>query len=139
MTKIKCPRQSCNKEFEKPILVTNFVFTPTKETYPACPYCLSRIDGDAKTRICECTTVVKPADETDPQKEATIHPEKTYPKANSFGTVGLEKIGDLEKMKAELIAEVEELKQGATKKICKLEQEVAALKEEKDLLEQLTN
>jgi len=135
MTKIKCPRQDCRKEFEKPVLVTNFSFTPTKETYQACPYCLTRIDKNATT--CNCTTVVvEPIIEANPEKQET---KETCIKEGLQDSATIEKIGTLEKQKADLLAEVEKLKKGATKKINKLEEEIAALKEEKQALEQITN
>lgn len=135
MTKIKCPRHDCRKEFEKPVLVTNFSFTPTKETYPACPYCLTRIDKNATT--CSCTTViVEPFEEINPAEQET---KKTCTNEDMHDSATFEKIGTLEKQKADLLAEVEKLKEGATRKITKLEEEIAALKEEKQALEQITN
>ena len=133
MTKIQCPRQSCRKEFEKPVLVTNFSFTPTKETYPACPYCLTRIDENATT--CNCTTFVEPVEETKPEN---LLPKQNWIKRLVSDSVTMEKIGTLEKQKADLLAEVEELKKGATKRINKLEIEIAGLKEEKETLKQIT-
>lgn len=135
MTKIKCPRQDCRKEFEKPVLVTNFSFTPTKETYPACPYCLTRIDKNATT--CSCTTVVvEPVIETRPEKRET---KETCVLEDLHDSATIEKIGTLEKQKADLLAEVEKLKKGATEKIDRLKEEISALKEEKQALEQITN
>ena len=133
MTKIQCPRQACRKEFEKPVLVTNFSFNPTKETYPACPYCLTRIDENATT--CNCTTVVEPVEETKPENHL---PKQNWIKRLVSDSVTMEKIGTLEKQKADLLAEVEELKKGATKRINKLEIEIAGLKEEKETLKQIT-
>ncbi|MDG6222184.1 MAG: hypothetical protein QCH99_02865 [Candidatus Bathyarchaeota archaeon] len=142
MTKIKCPRQSCKKEFEKPVLVTNFIFTPTKETYLACPYCLTRIESNSRT--CNCPTVVNPVIGSLSKNEQEITPEPqandgTCLKENFSNSVTLERIGTLEKQKEQLLTQVEELKQGAIKKISKLEEEIADLKEEKQALEQLTN
>lgn len=133
MTKIKCPRQDCRKEFEKPVLVTNFSFTPTKETYPACPYCLTRIDKNATT--CSCTTVVvEPVVETKPEKQET---KETCKIEDLHDLATIEKIGALEKQKADLVAKVEKLKKGATDRINKLEEEILALKEEKQGLEHI--
>ena len=131
MTKIQCSRQSCRKVFEKPILVTNFVFTPTKETYQACPYCLARIDDEAIT--CDCAVIGESVIEA---KEET---KKTCSNSDLTSKANFEKIGELEKTKKELLAQLNNLKNGATKKICRLEQEIAALKEEKQILEQITN
>ena len=52
-------------------------------------------------------------------------------------TATLGKIESLGKQKAQLLAELDELRKGATKRINKLEQEVTALKEEKEALNQL--
>ena len=133
MTKIQCPRQSCRKEFERPVLVTNFAFTPTKETYPACPYCLTRIDKNATT--CNCITIVEPVEEPKPEKHRL---KQNWIKKAVSDSATMEKIGKLEKQKADLLEEVEELKKGALKRISRLEQEIAELKEEKEILIQIT-
>jgi hypothetical protein len=134
MKKIQCPRQSCNKDFEIPVMVTSYSFTPTKETYPACPYCLTRIDENTKT--CNCTTAGN-------ESAAQTKTEKDLPKQNWIRRVvsdsaTMEKIGKLEKQKSDLLKQLEKLKQNATKQICKLEQDVAALKEQKETLKQIT-
>jgi len=143
MTKIKCPHQACRKEFERPVWVTNFSFTPTKETYQACPYCLTRIDN--KTKTCNCTTIiVEPAvdSENENPEETVTCPETSAEPQICFKNVNLQtatmgKIETLGKQKASLLAELDELWKGATKRINTLEEEVAALKEEKEALNQL--
>lgn len=40
----KCPDESCRKEFETPVIVHNFTYQPRKDTYYACPFCLTRIE-----------------------------------------------------------------------------------------------
>ena len=52
--------------------------------------------------------------------------------------VTIEKLEILEKEKADLLAELDELRKGATKKISVLEEEVVALREEAELLRKLT-
>lgn len=42
-----CPYSECKKEFEKPIVLTDFSRTP-RETYYACPHCLTKVDVVAK-------------------------------------------------------------------------------------------
>jgi len=38
-----CPNDECGKNFDRPIELTVLSSNPV-ETYPACPYCMSRID-----------------------------------------------------------------------------------------------
>jgi hypothetical protein len=45
-----CPYNECHKEFEKPLVLTDFSRTP-RETYYACPHCLTKVEvvaGDSK-------------------------------------------------------------------------------------------
>ncbi len=42
-----CPYYECRKEFEKPLMLTDFSKTP-RETYYACPHCLTKVDVVAK-------------------------------------------------------------------------------------------
>lgn len=44
---LTCPYGECKKEFEKPIMLTDFSRTP-RETYYACPHCLTKVDVVAK-------------------------------------------------------------------------------------------
>ena len=133
MTKIQCPRQSCKKEFETPVMVTSYSFTPTKQTYPACPYCLTRIDENTKS--CSCTETIEPVTETKPENGA---PKQNWIRRLASDSATMEKIGKLEKQKTDLLEQLEELKKHATKRISKLEQDVAALKEQKQTLKQIT-
>jgi len=41
--KLKCPYQGCAKSFHKPTVLTDLSTIP-RETYYACPYCMSKID-----------------------------------------------------------------------------------------------
>jgi DNA-directed RNA polymerase subunit RPC12/RpoP len=41
--KIKCPYKGCEKTFDKPALLTDTSTIP-RQTYYACPYCMSKID-----------------------------------------------------------------------------------------------
>ena len=38
-----CPYNECHKEFEKPLMLTDFSTTP-RETYYACPHCLTKVE-----------------------------------------------------------------------------------------------
>ena len=42
-----CPYGECGKGFEKPIVLTDFSKTP-RETYYACPHCLTKVNVVAK-------------------------------------------------------------------------------------------
>lgn len=42
-----CPYNECKREFEKPLMLTNLSNTP-RETYYACPHCLTKVDVIAK-------------------------------------------------------------------------------------------
>lgn len=41
--KLKCPYKGCGKTFDKPTILTDSSTIP-RETYYACPYCMSKID-----------------------------------------------------------------------------------------------
>jgi len=38
-----CPYNECKREFDKPLVLTDFSKTP-RETYYACPHCLTKVD-----------------------------------------------------------------------------------------------
>ena len=40
---LRCPYNECRKEFEKPLMLTDFSKTP-RETYYACPHCLTKVE-----------------------------------------------------------------------------------------------
>lgn len=40
---LTCPYNECKKEFEKPVILTDLSKMP-RETYYACPHCLTRVD-----------------------------------------------------------------------------------------------
>lgn len=40
---LTCPYGECKKGFEKPVMLTDFSKTP-RETYYACPHCLTKVD-----------------------------------------------------------------------------------------------
>ena len=133
MKKIQCPRQSCKKEFEIPVMVTSYTYSPTKETYPACPYCLTRIDEN--TRTCSCTTEeIEPTAEKPTETEL---PKQNWIRRVVVDSATMEKIGKLEKQKSDLLAQVEVLKDEAAKRIIKLEDDIAALKQQKEALKQM--
>lgn len=41
--RLVCPYPKCKKEFERPLMLTDFSKTP-RETYYACPHCLTKVD-----------------------------------------------------------------------------------------------
>ena len=152
MASINCSHEACNKVFEKPVVVTNFSFAPKKETYYACPYCLTRIDFAINDCELASVTAETPANiEGGNLNEVNITPytvQEHYTNENSAEhsmgldsvmpqRIALENIKNLEKEKADLLAELEELKKGAEDKISCLEKEVAALREEAELLKKL--
>jgi len=148
MKHIRFTCESCRKVFEKPVVVTNFVFAPRKETYHACPYCLTKIGNTIKESNGEpftieetvepvCTESEKPEEES-MQPENSTTPQEHLDESSVTQAVTIEKLETLEKEKANLLAELDELRKGATKKISVLEEEVAALREEAELLKKLT-
>ena len=40
---LTCPYTECKKEFDKPLMLTDFSSTP-RETYYACPHCLTKVE-----------------------------------------------------------------------------------------------
>jgi len=44
-----CPYRECRKEFERPVMLTDFSKVP-RETYYACPHCLTKVDVMARDR-----------------------------------------------------------------------------------------
>jgi len=145
MKQINGPCKSCKKEFEKPIVVTNFSFTPAKETYYACPYCLTKIGST--TQECNCTPVTTEETgytENEKTEERSIHhenstiPQRVLDRHSVSQAVTMEKIETLENERAELLAELDELRNGAIQKISSLEEEVAALMDEAEILKKLT-
>ena len=132
MSHLACPCESCKKEIEKPIVVTNFSVTPNR-VYYACPYCLTKLEFE--TEECVCTT------------DATLcceKPEQPQMQEPSYGEESaqkmvIHKLETLEKQRAGLLSELDELRKAANKKISCLEEEVAALKEEAELLREITS
>lgn len=146
MSKIRCSYEPCGKEFNSPILVTNFSFVPRKETYYACPYCLTKIEDTTKPCICvpivEQTAVVveDKKQETCLQQqetETTTINQKEQDKSIPFQDGTFEKIQNLEQEKKDLLAKVTKLRDEATKKIDILETEVADLKKDTEILKKL--
>jgi hypothetical protein len=133
---------------KKPIVVTNFVFAPRKETYYACPYCLKKIGDTIKESNCTPVTIEETAEpvyienekpeEESMQPENSATPQEPLNESGVIQAVAIEKLETLEKEKADLLAELDELRKGATKKISILEEEVVALREEAELLRKLT-
>ena len=147
MTNIKCPDNSCGKEFERPIVVSNFVFVPKKHTYFACPYCLTKISE--VDYVCDSVS-----DDSDVKiKMENSHFEPKYvekQKASQFNKIKLDQsteipsetidgIKNLEREKADLLLELDELKRNAIKKANSLEYEIASLKKEAEKLKKFIN
>jgi hypothetical protein len=148
MQHTSCICGSCRKVVKKPIVVTNFVFAPRKETYYACPYCLKKIGDTIKESNCTPVTIEETAEpvyienekpeEESMQPENSATPQEPLNESSVTQAVAIEKLETLEKEKADLLAELDELRKGATKKISVLEEEVVALREEAELLRKLT-
>ncbi len=51
-----CPYRECKKEFEKPLVLTDFSNTP-RETYYACPHCLTKVDVVVKDKGMDSVSV----------------------------------------------------------------------------------
>ena len=51
-----CPYGECGKGFERPIVLTDFSKTP-RETYYACPHCLTKVDVVAKDSCVDSVSV----------------------------------------------------------------------------------
>ncbi len=146
MKPIKCPYESCKKEFEKPIVVINFSFVPKKETYYACPYCLTKVGTITKDRDLKPVTVEKLVDtenekleeKSEEQPENFAIPKRAREYSMGPQTIAMEKLESLEKEKADLQAELEELRKKAETKAGCLEEEVEQLREEAEALKKLT-
>ena len=62
-----CPYNECKKDFEKPLVLTDFSRTP-RETYYACPHCLTKVD-----------VVVKDSDMNSVSVETSVNPVEKPP------------------------------------------------------------
>jgi hypothetical protein len=131
MSHLTCPCESCKKEIEKPIVVTNFSVTPNR-VYYACPYCLTKLEFETEQSI-RTTDATLCCEEKQSSK-----PEPAY-SDESAQKIVIHKLETLEKQRAGLLSELEELRKAANKKISCLEEEVAALKEEAELLREITS
>jgi len=144
MASINCPQKECNRAFQKPVIVTNFSFIP-KETYSACPYCLTRINFGPKKISPTCINPEKPVKiESGDLKKTNIAPQTIEQSLNTLAfnsqapqKIVLKKIKNLEQEKADLITELDELRKAATEKIGCLENEVAILRKEAKILKKL--
>jgi DNA-directed RNA polymerase subunit RPC12/RpoP len=70
---LTCPYNECKKEFEKPLVLTDFSSTP-RETYYACPHCLTKVEvvtEDSKLDSVSVETSGKPVEKT--PTECTHH------------------------------------------------------------------
>lgn len=154
MASINCPQKECNRVFEKPVIVTNLSFTP-KETYSACPYCLSRINHEPKKYNLIYTSPEKQANiETGNPNQTTNSPQTIHVYSSTENSEyqlnsiafdlqipqrnPLENIKTLEQEKKHLITELEGLGKKATEKINCLEKDIIALRAEAKILKKLT-
>jgi DNA-directed RNA polymerase subunit RPC12/RpoP len=63
---LTCPYNECKKEFEKPLVLTDFSSTP-RETYYACPHCLTKVEvvaEDSKLDSVSVETSENPVEKT---------------------------------------------------------------------------
>jgi len=77
-----CPYSECKKEFDKPLVLTDFSKTP-RETYYACPHCLTKVDvvvGDRKLDSVSLETSGRPVEKTPPECPFQFGYLKTLPK-----------------------------------------------------------
>ena len=126
-------------------MVTNFSSTPKKESYYACPYCLTKIGAITNEFKCTqinpkktgCTENWK-QEEKSMQREYSTMPRRVLDRSNVLQAVTIEKLETLEKDRSDLLAELDQLRNGAMQKICTLKEEVAVLREEAKILKKLT-
>jgi hypothetical protein len=123
-------------------MVTTFSFTPKKESFYACPYCLSKID--TQENVDQKISLIKQVISEEPKKQENFKDSKYYTstenkidKTNAPFAINVDKIGHLEKQKENLLAEIYELREKATRKIYTLEKEVTTLKQETEVLKKL--
>lgn len=140
MSKIRCPEESCQKEFETPIVVNNFTCRPIKETYYACPFCLAKIEFVHDTNLNQESVVEETntitTQQKDEQVQQSISVEKVL-KETKTRLSSAEEIENLEKEKKDLMLELELLRTNAIKKVNDLQEEVAKLKEESEKLKEI--
>jgi len=145
MKNIKCPDNSCGKEFERPIVVSNFVFVPKKHTYFACPYCLTRISEvnhvcDSVANGSDIEIEVENSHEIDTkciERQSSRLNQVELDQSVEVPSRTIEEIKNLEKEKAVLLLELDELKKSAFKKFNSLEYEINSLKKEAEKLKEL--
>jgi hypothetical protein len=130
MSRITCHNVSCKKEIKKPILVTNHCFTPDKEVYYACPYCLTKLES--KTVEFMRTTNTRELCGVPTEQTMVLQFHDTVHKRV------IEKLKSLEKERANLLFELDKLRTAADNKISILEKEVADLREQADILREIT-
>ena len=137
MASINCPQKECNRIFQKPVIVTNFSFVP-KETYSACPHCLTRINIESKeyspTCIDQQTIQVFSLTGKSGHPLNSLVSNSQTPRKNAIRS-----IKNLEQEKTDLITKLDELKKVAIEKIGCLEKEVAILREEAKILKKLVS
>ena len=139
MTTKVCPDTTCGHEFETPVIVNNFTFTPKKETYYACPYCLTPIEHLREP----CTSI-----QEEKKQPITISKDSMEENDEDLGTVeiinqeiistpSIEHLRNLEKEKRELLIELNSLRENAQKKIELLQNELLDLKNDSQKLRKI--
>jgi hypothetical protein len=141
MSRIKCAEYSCGKEFERPVIVKNSVYSP-KETYYACPFCLTKIEFFYDHSLCEEFGVI--GSSTIANQEKMEKPEQSNfvvelldeyeTKLSSF-----EEIEHLEQIKNNSFLDLEILRKVAITKVEDLQMEIKKLKREVDTLRKIMN
>jgi len=96
-----------------------------------------RLHTRVNTEETGCTENGKP-EEKSIQPKNSVMPRRVLYLSNASHAVTMEKLETLEKERSDLLAELDELRNGAMQKICTLNEEVAALREAAKILKKLT-
>jgi hypothetical protein len=82
--KLKCPYKGCEKNFDKPTVITDTTTLP-RQTHYACPYCMSRLDiTTEKTKIIEVKATEYPTVFDSPAKCAHFNGLLNAPAGSMF-------------------------------------------------------
>ena len=74
--KLKCPYKGCEKEFDKPTLITDSSRIP-RETHYACPHCMSNLDIVTKdSKVIGVNAAEHPNDFDLHEKSTRVHAQK---------------------------------------------------------------
>ena len=82
--KLKCPYKGCEKEFDKPTVITDSSTIP-RETHYTCPHCMSKLDLVTRdTRIIGVKTIEYPVVFDSPAKCAYFSGLLNVPRESMF-------------------------------------------------------